>query len=294
MKIANDVTELIGRTPLVRLNRVDRRAASGRGRREAREPEPREQREGPHRPRDDRGRRARRPDRARQDRDRRADQRQHRHRARVRRRGEGLQTCILTMPETMSLERRISAARVRREARADRGREGHARRDREGERDLRRDCPNAFMPQQFHNPANPEVHRRTTAEEIWDDTDGKRRRARRRRRHGRHDHRRRAGASSRASRRFQAIAVEPDGEPGARRAARPGRTRSRASARASFPRCSTRKLVDGVITVTDDESFEMARRLAQARRASSAASRRARTCAAAIEYAKRPENAGQD
>ena len=41
------------------------------------------------------------------------------------------------------------------------------------QRDLRASCPNAFMPQQFRNPANPEIHRSTTAEEIWADTDGR-------------------------------------------------------------------------------------------------------------------------
>jgi cysteine synthase A len=79
--------------------------------------------------------------------------------------------CILTMPESMSIERRKVLKALGAElvlTPAAEGMRGAIRRAEE----LAKSTPNAFMPQQFDNPANPEVHRRTTAEEIWRDTDG--------------------------------------------------------------------------------------------------------------------------
>src|SRR5713226_5464005 len=79
---------------------------------------------------------------------------------------------VVTMPETMSLERRRLLKAFGAEVVLTPGEKGMngaiARAD-----ELLRETPNSFMPQQFKNPANPEVHRRTTAEEIWIDTDGK-------------------------------------------------------------------------------------------------------------------------
>ena len=79
--------------------------------------------------------------------------------------------CILTMPESMSVERRkvlrALGAEVVLTPAAD-GMGGAIRRAEE----LAAEQPGSFMPQQFNNPANPEVHRKTTAEEIWNDTDG--------------------------------------------------------------------------------------------------------------------------
>ncbi|MCZ6683836.1 MAG: cysteine synthase A [Planctomycetota bacterium] len=78
----------------------------------------------------------------------------------------------LTMPESMSTERRMLLKALGANlvlTPASEGMPGAIRRAKE----LAEDTPHSFMPQQFDNPANPEVHRKTTAEEIWNDTDGK-------------------------------------------------------------------------------------------------------------------------
>jgi len=80
--------------------------------------------------------------------------------------------CKLVMPETMSNERRMLLRAYGAELVLTPGSEGMLGAIRRAEEIVARD-PGAFMPQQFNNPANPEVHRRTTAEEIWRDTDGR-------------------------------------------------------------------------------------------------------------------------
>lgn len=80
--------------------------------------------------------------------------------------------CILTMPETMSLERRKLLKALGAELAltpGDKGMKGAIERAEE----IHRQNPGSFMPNQFKNPANPEIHRKTTAEEIWRDTEGK-------------------------------------------------------------------------------------------------------------------------
>jgi cysteine synthase A len=116
--------------------------------------------------------------------------------------------CKLVMPETMSNERRMLLRAYGAELVLTPGPEGMLGAIRRAEEIVAAD-PKCFMPQQFNNPANPEVHRRTTAEEIWRDTASP---ASRRSRWSRRPHR----CSRKAPR---------------------GRTRSRASAPASFPKC---------------------------------------------------------
>src|SRR5687768_7364100 len=79
---------------------------------------------------------------------------------------------VLTMPETMSLERRTLLAMLGAKLVLTPGSEGMRGAIARAEQ-LARETPNSWIPQQFDNPANPEIHRKTTAEEIWSDTEGK-------------------------------------------------------------------------------------------------------------------------
>src|SRR5205807_9514750 len=79
---------------------------------------------------------------------------------------------VVTMPETMSLERRRLLKAFGAEVVLTTGDKGMNGAIAKAEESLK-NTPNAFMPQQFKNPANPEIHRKTTAEEIWADSEGK-------------------------------------------------------------------------------------------------------------------------
>ena len=120
---------------------------------------------------DDRGAGSGRQDRARQEHADRADLRQHRHRARLRRRRQGLQADPHHARDDVGRAPQDAGA-ARRGAGADRRRRRACRARSTRPTSSPPAIPGAVIPQQFENPANPEIHRRTTAEEIWNDTDG--------------------------------------------------------------------------------------------------------------------------
>ena len=113
------------------------------------------------------------------------------------------------------------------------------------------------MPQQFDNPANPEVHRRTTAEEIWRDTDGRGRRDRLRRRHRRHDHRRRPGAQGAQPRPLRARASSRPASP-VLSGGTPGPHKIQGIGPGFVPSVLDRSVIDEVITVEDESAIATA------------------------------------
>ncbi len=119
---------------------------------------------------------------------------------------------MVTMPESMSLERRRLLKALGAELVLTPAAEGMPGAVRKAEELLAANT-NYFMPQQFKNPANPEIHRKTTAEEIWRDTDGAVDIFVVGRRHRRHDHRRGRGAQDAQAGRARSIAVEPANSP---------------------------------------------------------------------------------
>src|SRR5947209_7225086 len=171
---------------------------------------------------------------------------------------------IVTMPETMSLERRRLLKAFGAEIVLTPGEKGMSGAIAKAE-ELLRSTPNSFMPQQFKNPANPEIHRRTTAEEIWNDTDGK------------------VdilvsgigtggtltGVSEVIKKRkpsFKAIAVEPVASPVITQKMhgqelKPGRHKIQGIGAGFIPGVLNMEMVDEVVQVKDEDAFETARRL---------------------------------
>jgi cysteine synthase A len=197
--------------------------------------------------------------------------------------------CVLVMPDTMSQERRITLRGLGAKLVLTEGAKG-MRGAIDKANQILAELPNAFMPQQFMNPANPDVHRRTTAVELWDDTDGK-------------IDALVAGVGTggtitgvaqviKAKKpSFQAIAVEPTDSP-VLSGGSPGKHKIQGIGAGFVPDVLERKLVDEVITVTNDEAFDMARRLAKEEGILCGISSGANVHAA-VKYASRPENQGK-
>jgi len=202
---------------------------------------------------------------------------------------------ILTMPESMSLERRTLLALLGAKLVLTPAAEGMKGAIAKAKAILE-ETPNAFIPQQFENPANPEVHRKTTAEELWADTDGK------------IDILVAAvgtggtitGVSEVIKERkpaFKAIAVEPKDSPVITQTMKgeplkPGPHKIQGTGAGFVPGNLHLKIVDEVITVTNDEALAMARRLAKEEGLLVGISTGANVHAA-IEVAKRAENKGK-
>jgi len=197
--------------------------------------------------------------------------------------------CVLVMPDTMSQERRITLRGLGAKLVLTEGAKG-MRGAIDKANQILSELPNSFMPQQFMNPANPDVHRRTTAVELWDDTDGK-------------IDALVAGVGTggtitgvaqviKAKKpSFQAIAVEPTDSP-VLSGGSPGKHKIQGIGAGFVPDVLERKLVDEVITVTNDEAFDMARRLAKEEGILCGISSGANVHAA-VKYASRPENQGK-
>ncbi len=196
---------------------------------------------------------------------------------------------ILTMPETMSIERRNLLKAYGAELVLTPGSEGMKGAIQRAEQ-IVRETPNAYMLQQFKNPANPEIHRRTTAEEIWNDTDG------------------RVdilisgvgtggtitGVSEVIKERkpsFYAVAVEPADSP-VLSGGKPGPHKIQGIGAGFVPDVLNTSIYDEIVQVTNDEAFAAARKLGREEGILLGISSGAALHAARV-VASRPENKGK-
>ena len=168
--------------------------------------------------------------------------------------------CVLTMPESFSPERRaVLRAFGAKLVLTDPAKGMPGAIDRAHQ--IVEQLPNAFMPQQFRNPANPEVHRKTTAEEIWNDTDGQVDALI----SGVGTGGTVTGIAQMIKQRkpsFRAIAVEPEDSP-VLSGGGPGKHLIQGIGAGFVPDVFDKDLIDGIIQVSNDESLAMARRLAK-------------------------------
>ncbi|MDB9411789.1 cysteine synthase A [Microcystis aeruginosa] len=196
---------------------------------------------------------------------------------------------ILTMPETMSLERRAMLKAYGATLELTPGSQGMKGAILRAQQ-IVDSIPGAYMLQQFRNPSNPEIHRLTTAEEIWQDTDGQVDFIV-------------AGVGTGGtitgvaevikSRKpsFQVVAVEPFNSP-VISGGNPGPHKIQGIGAGFIPEVLRTDLIDEVITVSDEEAFQFGRRLAKEEGLLSGISSGANLCAA-IQLAQRPENEGK-
>ncbi len=196
---------------------------------------------------------------------------------------------ILTMPETMSLERRSLLKHLGAELVLTPGSEGMKGAIGKANEILDK-TPKAYMPNQFANPANPEVHRKTTAEEVWNDTNG-----------GVDIFVSGVGTGGTITGvaevikarkpSCKAIAVEPVDSP-VLSGGQPGPHKIQGIGSGFIPEVLNTDIIDEIITVTNEDSFETARELAKSEGILSGISSGAAVWAA-LEVARRPESQGK-
>ena len=196
---------------------------------------------------------------------------------------------MLTMPETMSLERRMLLRILGAGLILTPGQEGMTGAIRRAEEIISQN-PNSFMPQQFKNPANPDTHRKTTGEEIWRDTDGKvdifvagvgtggtltgi------------------AEAIKPKNPDFQVVAVEPMGSP-VLSGGEPGPHKIQGMGAGFIPDVLNMEIIDEIIKISDEDAYSTSRRLAREEGILCGISSGAAAWAA-LEIAKRSENEGK-
>jgi cysteine synthase A len=193
---------------------------------------------------------------------------------------------ILTMPDTMSLERRKLLKHLGAEVILTPGSQGMTGAMHRA-KEIVAESPGAYMPDQFSNPANPEIHRRTTAEEIWRDTDGK-------------VDILVAGVGTGGTitgvaevikarkPSFQAVAVEPAASP-VLSGGPPGPHLIQGIGAGFIPLVLNREIIDEVITVADEDALKTAREVAQREGILCGISSGAAVCAA-LSLARHPDN----
>jgi cysteine synthase A len=196
--------------------------------------------------------------------------------------------CILTMPETMSIERRKMLKMLGAELVLTPGPEGMPGAIKKAE-ELEAQIPKAFMPQQFKNLANPQIHRETTALEIWEDTDGK-------------VDVLVAGVGTGGTitgvaevikgkkPAFKAVAVEP-ADSAVLSGGKAGSHKIQGIGAGFIPEILNGEIIDEVVTVSNEDAFTMARRLAKEEGILGGISSGAAVWAA-LKVAKRAENSG--